>query len=85
MAQDIQTTARRLLASIRLLNGAIALGISDKAGSIVPGKQADLIIVEGDPSKNISDIRKVSLVFKNGIGYNSKRLFESVKGKVGFY
>ena len=70
---------------VATLNGAIALGINDKAGTIEPGKQADLVIVEGDPSKNIGDIRKVSLVFKNGVGYNSKRLFESVKGKVGFY
>ena len=70
---------------IATMNGAIALNREKKIGSLEIGKQADLIVIEGDPSKNISDIRKISLVFKNGIGYSSKRLFESVKGKVGFY
>ena len=44
----------------------------------------EVLVIDGDPSKNISDIRKVQYVFKNGVGYNSKKLFESVKGKVGF-
>ena len=69
---------------ISTLNGAIALGFDKNIGTIEIGKSADLLIVDGDPSKNISDIRKVQIVFKNGVGYNSKKLFESVKGKVGF-
>ncbi len=69
---------------IATLNGAIALGFDKTIGTIETGKAADLIIIEGDPSKNISDLRKVLFVFKNGVGYNSKKLFESVKGKVGF-
>lgn len=69
---------------IATLNGAIALGFDKTTGTIEIGKSADLLIVDGDPSKNISDIRKVQYVFKNGVGYNSKKLFESVKGKVGF-
>ncbi len=69
---------------IATLNGSIALGFDKTIGTIEPGKSADLIIIDGDPSKNISDIRKVLYVFKNGVGYNSKKLFESVKGKVGF-
>lgn len=44
----------------------------------------DALVIDGNPSKNISDIRKVQYVFKNGVGYNSKKLFESVKGKVAF-
>jgi imidazolonepropionase-like amidohydrolase len=69
---------------IATLNGSIALGFDKTIGTIEPGKSADLLIVDGDPSKNISDIRKVLYVFKNGVGYNSKKLFGSVKGKVGF-
>ena len=69
---------------IATLNGSIALGFDKTIGTIEPGKSADLLIIDGDPSKNISEIRKVLYVFKNGVGYNSKKLFESVKGKVGF-
>ena len=69
---------------IATLNGSIALGFDKTIGTIEPGKSADLLIIDGDPSKNISDIRKVLYVFKNGVGYNSRKLFESVKGKVGF-
>ena len=69
---------------IATLNGAVALGFDKTTGTIETGKSADMLIIEGDPSKNISDIRKVLYVFKNGVGYNSKKLFESVKGKVGF-
>ncbi len=69
---------------IATLNGAVALGFDKTTGTIEIGKVADLLIVDGDPSKNISDLRKVQFVFKNGVGYNSKKLFDSVKGKVGF-
>lgn len=69
---------------IATLNGSVALGFDKAIGTIETGKSADLLIIEGDPSKNIRDIRKVLYVFKNGVGYNSKKLFESVKGKVGF-
>jgi imidazolonepropionase-like amidohydrolase len=65
-------------------NGSIALGFDKTIGTIEVGKAADVLVIDGDPSKNISDIRKVQYVFKNGVGYNSKKLFESVKGKVGF-
>jgi imidazolonepropionase-like amidohydrolase len=69
---------------IATLNGAIALGFDKTIGTIETGKSADLLIIDGDPTKNISNLRKVQYVFKNGVGYNSKKLFESVKGKVGF-
>ncbi|PZR13807.1 MAG: amidohydrolase [Flavobacterium psychrophilum] len=70
---------------IATLNGAIALGFDKTIGTIETGKSADMLIIDGDPSKNINDIRKVQYVFKSGVGYSSKKLFESVKGKVGFY
>jgi len=68
---------------IHSLNGAVWLGQEDRIGTIGPGKDADLVVVEGDPSKNIADIEKVEIVFKQGVGYDSRKLFESVRGLVG--
>jgi enamidase len=70
---------------ISTLNGATYLGRSDKTGTIAAGKQADLMIVAGDPSTKISDIRNVELVFKQGVGYDPAKLIASVKGKVGLF
>ncbi len=69
---------------IATMNGAIALGFQNNIGTIEVGKSADLLIIDGDPSKNISDLRKVQYVFKSGVGYDSKKLYESVRGQVGF-
>jgi len=55
----------------------------DRIGTIAPGKQADLVVIKGDPSKQIEDIEKVETVFKDGIGYDSAKLIESVRGMVG--
>jgi imidazolonepropionase-like amidohydrolase len=49
----------------------------------VPGKQADIMLVKGDPSNKIADIENVELVFKDGVGWDSKKLIDSVKGQVG--
>jgi len=70
---------------IATLNGATYLGRADRVGSIVRGKQADLVVIAGDPSARISDIRNVELVFKQGVGYDPAKLIASVKGKVGLY
>jgi enamidase len=67
------------------LNGATYLGRADRVGSIAAGKQADLVIVGGDPSTNIADIRRVETVFKRGIGYDPQRLIASVRGRVGIF
>ena len=45
---------------------AQALGIADRVGVLAPGKRADLLVVEGDPSENILDLMKVQAVFKEG-------------------
>jgi imidazolonepropionase-like amidohydrolase len=68
---------------IASLNGAKFLGEDARIGSIVPGKQADLMIVKGNPAANIADIEKVEIVFKDGIGYDSEKLIQSVQGLVG--
>ena len=68
---------------IHSLNGAIWLGQQDRIGSIATGKDADLVVVNGDPSTTIADIEKVEIVFKQGIGFDSKKLVESVRGLAG--
>ena len=52
-------------------------------GTIAPGKQADLVVVEGDPSQRIADVEKVETVFRAGVGYDPKKLIDSVKGVAG--
>ncbi|TMA29549.1 MAG: amidohydrolase [Deltaproteobacteria bacterium] len=64
-------------------NGALFLGQEKRIGSIAPGKDADLVVVKGDPSKEIADVEKVEIVFKSGVGYDPAKLAESVRGLVG--
>ena len=64
-------------------NGAAFLSEADRIGTLAIGKQADLVVIRGDPSKSIEDIRNVVIVFKNGVGYDSATLIDSVAGKVG--
>ncbi len=64
-------------------NGAQYLGELDRIGTIAAGKQADLVVIKGDPSQRIEDIENVETVFKDGIGYDSAKLIESVRGQVG--
>ena len=70
---------------IATLNGAIYLGRDKQIGSIAVGKNADIAVIKGDPAKNISDIERVEIVFKDGIGYDSQKLLDSVKGRYGEY
>ena len=62
---------------------ATYLGESARVGTIAPGKQADLVVVRGDPSKVIGDIEKIDIVFQDGVGWDSTKLIDSVKGTVG--
>ena len=68
---------------IATLNGAKFLGLHGRIGSIAPGKEADLMVVKGNPASNIADIEKVEIVFKDGVGYDSEKLIQSVQGLVG--
>ena len=64
-------------------NGAQFLGEAEHIGTLAPGKQADLVVIHGDPSSKINDIENVEIVFKDGVGYDSAKLIESVRGQVG--
>jgi imidazolonepropionase-like amidohydrolase len=64
-------------------NGAKYLGREDRIGTIVTGKQADLVVVTGDPAKDISAVEHVDIVFKKGVGYDPAKLIESARGMVG--
>lgn len=64
-------------------NGASYLGQQDRIGTLAPGKQADLVVIKGDPSKSIDEIENVETVYRAGIGYDSKKLIDSVRGQVG--
>jgi hypothetical protein len=64
-------------------NGAEFLGESNRIGTLAVGRQADIVVVRGDPSVRIADVRSVELVFKDGVGYDSAKLISSVRGLVG--
>jgi hypothetical protein len=64
-------------------NGAIFLDPTHSFGTIAAGKSADLVVVRGDPSKSISAVRNVELVFKDGIAYNPTKLRAATEGTVG--
>jgi len=70
---------------IATLNGAVFEGLQDRIGSIAPGKDADLVVVRGNPAANINDVENIETVFKDGIGFDSAKLLESVKGRYGEY
>jgi hypothetical protein len=70
---------------IATLNGATYLGLANRIGTIAPGKNADLFIVKGNPAANINDVENVIVVFKDGVGYDSAKLIQSVKGRFGQY
>lgn len=70
---------------IATLNGAVYLGREKTIGSIEVGKNADMFVVGGDPSKNINDVENVELVIKDGVAFDSVKLIESVKGRYGQY
>jgi enamidase len=66
-------------------NGATYLGRADSVGTVAVGRRADLMVVRGDPSVRIGDVANVETVFKGGVGFDSARLFASVRGRVGLH
>jgi imidazolonepropionase-like amidohydrolase len=70
---------------IATYNGAEYLGRLDTMGTVAKGKQADLVVVRGDPSAHIEAIEAVEWVFKKGVGYDPDALIDAVRGSVGLY
>lgn len=68
---------------IATLNGAVYLGRDKETGTVEKGKTADLVLINGDLETSIKNIRNTEIVFKKGVGFDSKAIFDSVKGKVG--
>jgi Amidohydrolase family len=57
---------------------ARAMKVDGKTGSIAKGKIADLVVIDGDPLANISDIQKTVMTFEAGVRFSSQELFETV-------
>jgi enamidase len=70
---------------ISTLNGARYLGRDKDVGSLEKGKRADIAFIDGDPMKNASAIDSMPFVFKKGVGYDSNKIFDAMKGQVGLY
>jgi len=64
-------------------NGALYLGRDGEVGTVEVGKRADLVLMAGDPRSDPETFRRMVTVFKDGVGYDSAKLFDSVKGWVG--
>ncbi len=70
---------------IATANGAEFLGLGGSVGTIAQGNAADLMVIHGDPDKTIADIEKLEIVFKDGVGYDSQKLIDSIRGTVGLH
>ena len=70
---------------ISTLNGATLMGREKEIGSLVVGKRADVLVVDGDPVKDVTALEKMPLVFKNGVGYDTAKIFAAMKETVGLH
>jgi imidazolonepropionase-like amidohydrolase len=60
------------------IKSAVITGVADAYGSIEVGKQADLILISGNPLERISDIRKVLWTTQGGYLYEAEALYASM-------
>lgn len=67
---------------IMSLNGAKILGIDEDVGTIEAGKIADLVVIDAD-LESVGNLHDTSIVFRHGIGWDSAKLIDSVRGIVG--
>jgi hypothetical protein len=68
---------------IATFNGAKFLEVDSVVGTLAVGKAADVVVIKGNPAADISDIARVEIVFKDGVGDDSARLIESARGLAG--
>lgn len=66
-------------------NGAKYLGRDDNVGTLVVGKRADLVVIDGDPATHTADIEHMPYVFKNGVGYDTQKIFDATRDTVGLH
>ncbi len=70
---------------ISTLNGATYLGRDKDIGTLEVGKRADVVVIDGDPSRDVAAIEKMPLVFKGGVGYDTAKIFAAMKETVGLH
>jgi hypothetical protein len=79
----LERAARVAVIGVGLMNG---IGIiSDRRRYRAVKKNADLLVMKGDPAIRIADIENVEIVFKDGVGYDTNQLLDLVKGRYGEY
>jgi len=66
---------------IAALEGARFLGIDDRTGTAETGKEADLVVLRGDPTARFADVENIELVFSNGALFYPKQLLGEVRGQ----
>jgi imidazolonepropionase-like amidohydrolase len=64
-------------------NGARILHEDTRYGTVTPGKQADLVVIRGNPEQRSADIYNVVTVFKEGRGFDSTKMLTAIRGMVG--
>ena len=70
---------------IATYNGARYLGRDNDVGTLAVGKRADIAVIDGDPLKDTSAVEHMPLVFKNGVGYDTQKIFSAMHGSVGLH
>jgi enamidase len=68
---------------IMSLNAAKFEGRDKDIGSLTVGKRADVVVIDGDPMKDIGAVEHMPLVFKDGVGYDTAAIFKSMRGQIG--
>jgi enamidase len=68
---------------IMSLNAAKFEGRDKDIGSLAVGKRADIVVIDGDPMKDVTAVERMPLVFKNGVGYDTAAIFKSMQGQIG--